>query len=235
MIRWVICVSWLCLCGASVVGAGQSFAAAASGARSTSLVAGGQQNTSANIAPGSAAGNFVDVGGAKIWYQECGEESGEANVVLLHDGLVHSVTWDAVWVPLCAKYHVVRYDRRGYGRSESAATVFDPVEDLKKVMRQVHMERGIIVGCSSGGGLAGIAGRPMKRRRHLVADCAVRAHLVVVSTPSLAFSPRLVEAEEPVGVQAFRSELAVQAFDERIIRWLAGTAEVEGNAAHERP
>ena len=42
---------------------------------------------------------------------------------------------------------------------------------------------------------AGIAGRPMKRRRHLVADCAVRAHLVVVSTPSLACSPRLVETE----------------------------------------
>jgi pimeloyl-ACP methyl ester carboxylesterase len=141
MIRWVICGSWLCLCGAS-------------GARSTSLVAGGQQNTSANLAAGSATGNFVDVGGAKIWYEECGDDSGGANVVLLHDGLVHSVTWDAVWVPLCAKYHVVRYDRRGYGRSESAATVFDPVEDLNKVMRQVHMERGIIVGCSSGGGLA---------------------------------------------------------------------------------
>jgi len=152
---WVICVGWLWLvCGASVVGAGQSSAAAASGAHSTSLEVGGQKNTSANTAAGSDAGNFVDVGGAKIWYEECGADSGGSNVVLLHDGLVHSVTWDAVWRPLCAKYHVVRYDRRGYGRSESAATVFDPVEDLNKVMRQVHTERAIIVGCSSGGGLA---------------------------------------------------------------------------------
>ena len=74
---------------------------------------------------------------------------------------------------------------------------------------------------SSGGGLAGIAGRPMKRRRHLVADRAVRAHLVVVSTPSLAFSPCLVEAQEPVGVQALRPEFAVQAFDEGIVRRFA--------------
>jgi len=128
MIRWVICVSWLWLWVASVVGGAQSSTA--------------------------AAGSFADVGGAKIWYEECGADSGGANVVLLHDGLLHSVTWDAVWGLLCAKYHVVRYDRRGYGRSESAATVFNPVEDLNKVMRQVHMERGIIVGCSSGGGLA---------------------------------------------------------------------------------
>jgi 3-oxoadipate enol-lactonase len=128
MIRWVICIGWLWLCVASVVGGAQSSTA--------------------------AAGSFVDVGGAKIWYEECGADSGGPNVVLLHDGLVHSVTWDAVWRPLCAKYHAVRYDRRGYGRSESAATVFNPAEDLNKVMRQVHMERAIIVGCSSGGGLA---------------------------------------------------------------------------------
>ena len=26
---------------------------------------------------------------------------------MLHDGLVHSITWNDVWTPLCAKYHVV--------------------------------------------------------------------------------------------------------------------------------
>jgi hypothetical protein len=75
---------------------------------------------------------------------------------------------------------------------------------------------------SSGGLLVGIAGRPMKRRRHLVADWAVRAHLIVLSTPSLAFlSPRLVEAEEPGGVPTPRSELAVQALDVRVLGRLA--------------
>jgi 3-oxoadipate enol-lactonase len=106
--------------------------------------------------PSSApAGNFLDVGGVKLWYEECkATNSSPAGVVLLHDGLVHSVTWDGVWAPLCAKYHVVRYDRRGYGRSEPSKDPFVPEDDLYKVMRKVHLDHAIIVGNSSGGGLA---------------------------------------------------------------------------------
>ena len=89
----------------------------------------------------------------KIWYEECGAAN-PISVVLLHDGLVHSITWDGVWAPLCSKYHVVRYDRRGYGRSEPSKSPFVPEEDLFKIMRQVHMVRAIVVGNSSGGGLA---------------------------------------------------------------------------------
>ena len=40
-----------------------------------------------------AAGSYVDVGGAKLWYEECGPANSGAAVVLLHDGLVHSITW----------------------------------------------------------------------------------------------------------------------------------------------
>ena len=67
----------------------------------------------------------------------------------------------------------------------------------------------------------------MKLHRRLVADRAVWTHLVVVSMPSLAFCPRLVEAQEPVRVQAFGPELAVERFDEGIVRRLAWPAEVE--------
>jgi pimeloyl-ACP methyl ester carboxylesterase len=48
----------------------------------------------------------------------------------------------------------VRYDRRGYGRSDPSKVPFVPEDDLYKIMRQVHMDRAIIVGNSSGGGLA---------------------------------------------------------------------------------
>src|SRR5204862_1313287 len=88
---------------------------------------------------------------------------------------------------------------------------------------------------SPGDGLAGIAGHSMKHCWHLVADRAVRSDLVVVSTPSLAFSACLVEAEEPIGVQALSPKLAVQAFDECVVGRLAGPAEVESDAAHEGP
>jgi hypothetical protein len=76
----------------------------------------------------------------------------------------------------------------------------------------------------------------VKHRRHLVADRALRSDLVVVSLrQASAFSPRLVEAEEPVGVQALGSELAIQAFDEGIVDRLARPAKVERDAAHEGP
>ncbi len=114
------------------------------------------QSTPSSAADGkTTAGSFLDVGGVKLWYEECGAANSDgAAVVLLHDGLLNSVTWDGVWEPLCAKYHVVRYDRRGYGKSEAAKAPFVPEEDLYKVMRRVHMDRAIVVGNSSGGGLA---------------------------------------------------------------------------------
>jgi hypothetical protein len=62
----------------------------------------------------------------------------------------------------------------------------------------------------------------MKLFRHSVANGAVRPNAIVVSTPSLAFPPRLVEAEEPVGVQALGPELAVQGFDKGIVRFQGG-------------
>lgn len=107
--------------------------------------------TSASPATG---GEYVDVGGSKIWYEECGSSAPGRAVVLLHDGLVHSITWDDVWAPLCSRYHVLRYDRRGYGRSEPAKTPFVPEDDLATIMHRVHIDRAVIVGNSSGGGLA---------------------------------------------------------------------------------
>jgi len=59
----------------------------------------------------------------------------------------------------------------------------------------------------------------MKIYRHPVADCTVWTNLIVVSTPSLAFSSCFVEAEEPVRVQTLGSELAIQRLDEGIEGW----------------
>jgi hypothetical protein len=45
------------------------------------------------VAPTARAqGRYLDVNGSQLWYEECGAATAPA-VVLLHDGLVHSVTW----------------------------------------------------------------------------------------------------------------------------------------------
>ena len=60
----------------------------------------------------------------------------------------------------------------------------------------------------------------------------MRSYFVVVSTPSLAFSDRVIQAHEPVRVQAFRPELAVEGLDERIVGRLARPREVERYPFH---
>jgi pimeloyl-ACP methyl ester carboxylesterase len=103
-------------------------------------------------APDKASGNYLDVGKARLYYEQCGASG--ASLVLLHDGLLHSITWDDVWRPLCANYRVLRYDRRGYGRSTATTAPFAPEDDLYQLMRALKMDRAILVGNSSGAGLA---------------------------------------------------------------------------------
>ncbi|HEV2689824.1 MAG TPA: alpha/beta fold hydrolase, partial [Bryobacteraceae bacterium] len=98
-----------------------------------------------------AHADYLDIGGQKMYYETCG--TGPA-VVLLHDGLIHAVTWDGVWDALCGKFHVVRYDRRGYGRSDVPKDRFSPSDDLYALLTHLNLPRAILVGNSSGGALA---------------------------------------------------------------------------------
>jgi hypothetical protein len=72
------------------------------------------------------------------------------------------------------------------------------VMSLPPTLDQVGWE----VPASSAARLVGVAGPRMKLARRFAAEGAMRTNVVIVSTPSLAFSPSFVEAQEPVGVQA---------------------------------
>jgi 3-oxoadipate enol-lactonase len=104
------------------------------------------------VPAGKTVAGHLEISGSKIYYEECG--TGSEAVLLLHDGLLHSVTWDAIWKPLCRKYHAIRYDRRGYGRSESPKTPFAPTDDMFAVLSHLRVERAVLVGSSSGAALA---------------------------------------------------------------------------------
>jgi pimeloyl-ACP methyl ester carboxylesterase len=98
----------------------------------------------------AAASGFVTVPGGKLYYEAMGE--GPA-LVLVHDGLLHEVTWDAQFPVFARSFRTIRYDRRGYGRSETATRDFSAVDDLLAVLDALGAERAVLVGCSSGGGL----------------------------------------------------------------------------------
>lgn len=97
-------------------------------------------------------GTYADVEGGRLFYETCG--SGPRTLVLLHDGVLHAATWDAVWPALCKRFRVVRYDRRGFGRSAAATTPYAPTDDLGAVMKAAGVGRAVLVGSSAGSGIA---------------------------------------------------------------------------------
>ncbi len=106
----------------------------------------------AATAPQPAPGSFVEVEGGKLYYDECG--TGQEAVVLIHDGIAHSAVWDDVWPTFCKRFHTIRYDRRGYGRSPAATTWYSETEDLATLLRHQIVSHAILVGSSHGGELS---------------------------------------------------------------------------------
>jgi len=93
--------------------------------------------------------SYINVDGGKLFYEIAGK--GE-NIVLLHDGMVNREIWDEQF-PLLAKYYrVVRYDRRGYGKSSDPQAPYSDIDDLNELFVSLNIDRAILFGMSSGGG-----------------------------------------------------------------------------------
>jgi 3-oxoadipate enol-lactonase len=101
------------------------------------------------VMPPPSASPFVQVPDSKLFYQECG--SGSDAVVLIHDGVVDSAVWNDVWPTLCEQFHVIRYDRRGFGRSPAATSWYSEVDDLAAILRTTRVKRATLIGSSHGG------------------------------------------------------------------------------------
>ncbi|HEV2388695.1 MAG TPA: alpha/beta hydrolase [Candidatus Acidoferrales bacterium] len=103
------------------------------------------------VSPGP--GSYVQVEGGKLYYEECGSAFPQT-VVLIHDGVVDSKVWDDVWPAFCKRFHTIRYDRRGYGRSPAATTWYWETDDLGTLLHHLKIKRTVLVGSSHGGSLA---------------------------------------------------------------------------------
>lgn len=94
---------------------------------------------------------YIDVEGGRLYYEMAGE--GET-IVLLHDGILHHVVWDEQFHVLAQDYHVVRYDRRGFGKSFMPQASFSHFDDLNQLFIQLKIDNAIVFGMSAGGGMA---------------------------------------------------------------------------------
>jgi pimeloyl-ACP methyl ester carboxylesterase len=104
---------------------------------------------------GEARAEMVDVDGGQLYYETCAPHEKDAPaIVLVHDGVVNSASFDDMWPILCKDFRAVRYDRRGYGRSPAAKQPYSPQDDLAAVMKAAGFDHASLVGFSFGGGLA---------------------------------------------------------------------------------
>src|SRR5579859_3425605 len=60
---------------------------------------------------------YVDLDDGKLYYEMAGDGD---TFVLGHAGFVDSRMWDDQWETFTQRYQVIRYDMRGYGKSDPA-------------------------------------------------------------------------------------------------------------------
>ena len=94
---------------------------------------------------------LVPVPGGSLYTEIDG--SGPA-LCLVHAGVANLRMWDAQVPPLSAHHTVIRYDTRGFGKTESEAVEFSNRADLVAALDHAGVERAILVGASRGGIIA---------------------------------------------------------------------------------
>jgi 3-oxoadipate enol-lactonase len=94
---------------------------------------------------------YIISGNDSIFYETVG--SGDV-IILIHDGLIHREVWDNQFSDFAKDHKVIRYDRRGYGKSSPAEGIYSHLDDLDSLFSQLKIGKACLIACSSGGALA---------------------------------------------------------------------------------
>lgn len=99
----------------------------------------------------STESGFLDTDGARIYYEVDGDGQ---PVVLIHAGVANLRMWDDQVAALRDAYRVIRFDTRGFGRTETDAVEFSNRADVAAVMDHLGVDRAHVGGLSRGGQIA---------------------------------------------------------------------------------
>ncbi|MCE9646795.1 MAG: alpha/beta hydrolase [Chloroflexi bacterium] len=95
---------------------------------------------------------FVNIDHAKLYYEVAGTGT---PLVMVHAGVADSRQWNNEFEFFSRSYQVIRYDMRGFGKSEPADGEFRHMSDLVSLLDGLNIhEPVVIMGCSMGGGMA---------------------------------------------------------------------------------
>jgi len=95
---------------------------------------------------------FLETNGARIYYEAEGE--GGEPVVLIHAGIANLRMWDDQVPALRDAYRVIRYDTRGFGRTETEDVPFSNRTDIADLLDHLGKPSAHVVGISRAGQIA---------------------------------------------------------------------------------
>src|SRR5438876_8005123 len=94
---------------------------------------------------------FVEVDGGRIYYEV---EGAGHPLLLIHGGLGSLRMWDEQVPAFAQRYRVIRYDTRGFGRTETGDVEFSNRADAAAVLDHLGAASAHLVGQSRGGIIA---------------------------------------------------------------------------------
>ena len=139
----------------------------------------------------SMSSGFASIGQAKLYYEVAGEGP---TFAMIHAGVADSRQWNNEFTYFANNYRVLRYDMRGYGRSEPADGEFSHMGDLVALLDHLQIREPIVLmGCSMGGGLAMdfALAHPLRVKALIMVDAGPTGLKLDIPTP-----PKFAEAEK---------------------------------------
>jgi len=95
---------------------------------------------------------LANIDNAQIYYETAGKGM---PLVMIHAGVADSRQWNNEFAFFAQNYQVIRYDMRGYGKSEPVDGEFSHMGDLILLLDNLELHEPLVMmGCSMGGGLA---------------------------------------------------------------------------------
>ncbi len=94
---------------------------------------------------------FVETNGTQLYYEMMGEGH---PLVLIHGGYMDRRMWDDQFAAFAQQYRVIRYDVRGFGKTELPPVPYTDRQDLYHLLSFLGIEKTYLVGLSLGGEIA---------------------------------------------------------------------------------
>ena len=121
---------------------------------------------------------------AQIYYETAGKGM---PLVMIHAGVADSRQWNNEFAFFAQNYQVIRYDMRGYGKSEPVDGEFSHMGDLISLLDTLELHEPLVMmGCSMGGGLAMyfVLTQPSRVRALIMVDAGPSGLELNVPTPA---------------------------------------------------